>query len=55
MDPLGVHKRQRIPKGQSRKDNPGKLATQEAQDEIKNKAKTQHIMCWTPLYAHKHK
>jgi hypothetical protein len=35
-------------------DNPEKLAIQGTQDEGKNKAKTQRI-CWTPLYANKHK
>jgi len=34
--------------------NPEKLATYGTQDEI-NKTKTQHNMCWTPLYANKHK
>jgi hypothetical protein len=32
------------------------LATQGTQDEDKqNKTKTQHNMCWTPLYWNKHK
>jgi hypothetical protein len=35
-------------------DNPEKLATLDTQDE-ENKTKTQHNMCWTPLYANKHK
>ena len=39
---LTLNKRQRIPK-----------ATQGTQDE-ENKTKTQHNMCWTPLYANKH-
>ena len=41
---LHTGKRSRIPKGQSNMDNPEK-----------NKPKTQHNMCWAPLYAHKHK
>ena len=35
-----------ILKGQSKMDNPGKLATQGAQDKEK-----QNNMCWTPLCA----
>jgi len=35
-------------------DNPEKLTTLATQDED-HKAKTQHNMCWTPLYANKHK
>ena len=32
-------------------DNPEKLTTLATQDEDKqNKTKTQHNMCWTPLY-----
>jgi hypothetical protein len=37
-----------------KKDNPEKLATQVTQDEEKQ-TKTQHNICWTPLYANKHK
>ena len=48
----GGNKRQRIPKGQSKMDNPEKLATQGTQDEEKQN-KRQHNMCWTPLYASK--
>ena len=48
-------KRQKIPKGQAIMDNPEKLATYGTQDEKKQKTKTQHKMCWTPLYANKHK
>jgi len=33
-------------------DNPEKLATDKTK---KNKRKTQHNMCWTPLYTNKHK
>jgi len=36
-----VQKRSRIPKGQSKMDNP--------------EEKHKHNMCWTPLYANKHK
>jgi len=36
-------------------DNPEKLATHGTQNGKKNKAKTQHNMCWSPLYANKHK
>jgi len=32
-------------------DNPEKLVTKTK----KNKARTKHNMCWTPLYASKHK
>jgi hypothetical protein len=35
-------------------DNPEKLATYGTHDEKKTKTKTQHNMCWTPLYANKH-
>ena len=35
-------------------DNPEKLATYGTQDEKNKKIKTQHNMCWTPLYANKH-
>jgi hypothetical protein len=45
-----------MPKGQSKNSNPVKLATHGTQDEEKqNKARTQHNMCWTPIYANKHK
>ena len=37
-----------------KKDNPEKQATQGRQDE-ENTTKTQHYMCWTPLYANGHK
>ena len=53
-----VNKRQRIPKGQCKMDNPEKLTTQGTQDDEKpkqNKTKTQHNMCCTPLYTNKHK
>ena len=37
-------------------DNPEKLTTQGTQyEEKQNKNTTQHNMCWTPLYANKHK
>ena len=40
-----VNKRQRIPKGQSKKDNPEKLATQGTQDEEKqNKNTTRYVL-----------
>jgi len=35
--------------------NPEELASKGTQDENKNKAKTQDIMCWTPPHANKHK
>ena len=38
-----------IPKEQSKIDNPEKLETRQ-----KNRTKTQHNMCWTPLYANEH-
>ena len=39
-----LNKRQRTPKGQSKLDNPEKLATQGTQDEDKqNKNKTQYV------------
>ena len=37
---LSLYKRQRKPKGQSKKDNPEKLATQGTQDEEKQKKNT---------------
>ena len=40
-----ANKHQRISKGQYKKDNPEKLATQGTQYE----KETQHNMCWTPL------
>jgi hypothetical protein len=43
------------PKGQSRMDNPEKLATLGTQDEDKQNNKTKHNMCWTPLYPNKDK
>ena len=46
------NKRQRIPKGQSKKDNQDKLATQA---EEKTKQKDNTICVQTPLYANKHK
>ena len=49
------NKRQRKPKGQSRMDNPEKLAKLAAQNRRQTKHKTQHNMCWTPLYTNKHK
>ena len=35
-------------------DNPEKLGTLDTKKK-KNKTKTQHNMCWTPLCANKHK
>jgi len=37
-----------------KKDNPEKLATFGAQDEEKQNIKTQHNMCWIPIYACKY-
>jgi hypothetical protein len=37
--------------GQSKIDNPEKLATQDL--EKQNRRKTQHNMCWTPIYTNK--
>ena len=42
-------------RGQSKIDNPEKMATQGTEDEKKKKKTTQHNICWTPLYANKHK
>ena len=43
-----TNKRQRIPKGQSKKANPEKLTTQGTQDEEKqNKNTTQYVLCIT--------
>ena len=36
-------------------DNPEKLATYREHKTKKNKTKTQHNICWTPLYENKHK
>ena len=59
------NKRQRKPKGQSRMDNAEKTEgaikngqcreTGNIDEEKQNKNTTQHNMCWTPLYANKHK
>ena len=46
------NKRLRIPKGQSKINNPEKLATYGTQDEEKN-TKNLHNMCWTPLYVNR--
>ena len=42
-----VNKRQGIPKGQSKKDDPEKMGTQ-CTRRRNPKSKTQHNMCWTP-------
>ena len=52
---LSINERQRIPKGQSKMDNPEKLATQGAQYEDKIKTKDTHNMCWASLCANKYK
>ena len=49
-----LYKRQRTPKGHSKIDNTEKLTTYSTQDQEKQN-KTQHNMCWTPLYVNKHK
>ena len=49
-----VNKHQRMQKGQSTFDNLEKLVTYGTQDEEKQN-KAQHDMCWTPLYANRHK
>ena len=46
------NKHLRIPKGQSKINNPEKLATYGTQDEEKNTKKL-HNMCWTTLYGNK--
>ena len=48
--PCNVNKRQKIQKGQSKIDNPKKLATWGKQDEDK-----EHTICCTPILANKHK
>ena len=48
-----IYKREIIPKGQSKMDNPEKLATQSTRNE-ENKTKTQHNMGWAPLCANTH-
>ena len=50
---LNINKRQRIPKGQSKMDNPEKLAIQDTHDEEKQKHNS--IFVKTPLYPSKHK
>ena len=51
-----LNKRQKIPKGQSKMDNPETLAIQGTQDEEnQSKNTTKHNMCQTPLCANKHK
>ena len=50
-----VNKHQRTPKGQSKMDNPEKLATYGTQGEEKQNNNTTHYMHWTLLYANKHK
>ena len=51
------NKRQRKQKGQSKIDNPQKLATLGTQDTRRTRAQqtTQHTMCWIPLCANKDK
>jgi len=52
--PLPI-KRLSIPTGQSKMDNPKKLAKHRVHKTKTNKAKqAQHNMRWTPLYASKH-
>jgi hypothetical protein len=52
---LGTQDTVRKQKGQSRMDNSETLVTLGTQDEDKQNINTQHNMCWTPLYANKHK
>ena len=47
-----VNKRQRLPKGQSEKDNPENLATQGTQDEEKQKKNTTQYVLNTTLRKH---
>ena len=47
-----VNKRQRIPKRQSKLDNPEKLVTCGTQDDEKQN-NAQYNMYWTPLFANK--
>jgi len=42
-----------MPKVQSKMENPEKLTTYGTQEEDKQN-KTQHNICWIPLYANKH-
>ena len=50
------NKRHRKPKGQSRMDNPEKLAILGTQYTKRRQTKQKkHFMCWTPLCANKHK
>jgi hypothetical protein len=51
------NKSQRKPKGQSRMDNPEKLAPLGKKDTKRRQTKqnTSHTICWTPLWASKHK
>ena len=45
------NKRQRIPKGNKKNGQPRETENKTK----KNKTKTQHNMCWEPLYTNKHK
>jgi len=49
-----LNKRYRIPMAHSKNDNQRNWQHRVHKTK-KNKAKTQHIMCWTPLYTNKHK
>jgi len=55
--PKFFNKRERKPKGQSRMNNPEKLATLGTQDPWLRQTKqiTHHSMCCTPLCTNKHK
>jgi hypothetical protein len=48
---IGGNKSRRIPKGQSKMDNPEKLTIHVIQDEVKQK----HNIFWISLCANKHK
>ena len=42
-------------RGNKKKANSEKMTTQGTKNKEKKTTKTQHNMCWTPLYSNKHK